>query len=183
MPLGFWCGGSVWRGGGVLGFSVGCLAHKLSAVLGFTQPTGTATLLLIDGLGLTFYPSLGSGNYSLIIIMASSPTQKANPVLEKNLQQVDIQREQLVVFCKRYPIQKLSLFGSILREDFTPVSDIDFLVEFLPNARVGYFEIVRMENELTDLVGRKADLRTPKELSPYFRQNVLNEAVVQYVKD
>ena len=70
-----------------------------------------------------------------------------------------------------------------MREDFTSVSDIDFLVEFLPNARVGYFEIVRMENELTDLVGRKADLRTPKELSPYFRQNVLNEAVVQYVKN
>jgi hypothetical protein len=120
---------------------------------------------------------------STFITMASSPVQEIYPMLEKNLQQVNIQREQLSEFCQRYPIQKLSLFGSVLREDFTSVSDIDFLVEFLPNARVGYFEIVRMENELTDLVGRKADLRTPKELSPYFRQNVLNEAVVQYVKD
>ena len=115
--------------------------------------------------------------------MASSAIQQVYPALERNLQQVNIQREQLAEFCQRYPIQKLSLFGSVLREDFTSVSDIDFLVEFLPNARVGYFEMVRMENELTDLVGRKADLRTPKELSPYFRQNVLNEAVVQYVKD
>jgi predicted nucleotidyltransferase len=115
--------------------------------------------------------------------MASSPMQKANPALEKNLQQVNIQREQLAAFCRKYPIQKLALFGSILREDFTLNSDIDFLVELLPAARVGYFELVRMENELTDLVGRKVDLRTPKELSRYFRQDVLNEAVVQYVKD
>jgi len=112
--------------------------------------------------------------------MATFPIPPANPYLQKNLQQVNIQRDLLTQFCQQYPIRKLSLFGSILREDFTHSSDVDFLVEFLPQARVGYFELVRMENELSDLVGRKVDLRTPKELSRYFRQAVLDEAVVQY---
>lgn len=110
-------------------------------------------------------------------------TPKVNPHLEKNLQQVSIKQAQLVEFCQKYPIRKLSLFGSILRADFTDSSDVDFLVEFLPEARVGYFELIRMEHELTDLVGRKVDLRTPKELSRYFRQDVLDEAVVQYVQN
>ena len=88
-----------------------------------------------------------------------------------------------MAFCQKHPIYKLSLFGSILREDFTDNSDIDFLVEFLPGARIGYFELVRMEDELTSLLGRKVDLRTPKELSQHFRQEVIDKAVMQYVKD
>jgi hypothetical protein len=115
--------------------------------------------------------------------MTSLPSYAANTHLEKNLQQVVIQREQLINFCEQHPIQRLSLFGSILREDFTNNSDIDFLVEFLPDARVGFFELLRMENELADLIGRKVDLRTPEEISHYFRQEVLDEAVVQYVQD
>lgn len=115
--------------------------------------------------------------------MTISSANLSNSNLETNLQKVFLPREELTFFCQRYPIRKLSLFGSILREDFTENSDIDFLVEFLPDAKIGYFELVRMEDELTNLLGRKVDLRTPKELSPHFRQGVIDEAVTQYVKD
>ncbi len=84
-------------------------------------------------------------------------------------------------FCRRRRIHKLSLFGSVLREDFGPHSDVDVLVEFDPGATVGYFELADMELELSELLGRKADLRTPAELSRYFRQEVLAAAETQYV--
>lgn len=64
--------------------------------------------------------------------------------------------------------------------DFRPDSDIDILVEFEPGARIGFFELVTMEPELTDLFGRQADLCTPEELSRYFRQKVLDQAQVLY---
>jgi len=115
--------------------------------------------------------------------MSFSSAQPINHHLEQNLRQVTIDRKQLAEFCKNHQIDKLSLFGSILREDFTAQSDVDCLVEFLPNARVGYFELVRMEDELTHLWGRKVDLRTPQELSRHFRQTVINEAVTQYVEN
>lgn len=84
-------------------------------------------------------------------------------------------------FCCRQPIRKLSLFNSILRDDFKPESDVDMLVEFTPGAKIGYVELVRMEIDLTKIVGRKVDLRTPMELSQYFRQRVLDEAEPIYV--
>lgn len=64
------------------------------------------------------------------------------------------------------------MFGSVLRDDFRPDSDVDVLVEFEPAARVGYFEMSRMELELSELLGRRVDLRTPAELSRYFRDRV-----------
>lgn len=94
---------------------------------------------------------------------------------------VELPIEQITQFCQRNPIHKLSLFGSILRDDFKPESDVDMLVEFIPENRVTYFDLVGMENELTDIVGRKVDLRTPNELSKYFRQKVLDSALVIYV--
>ncbi len=106
-----------------------------------------------------------------------------NSPLANNLTQVTLDSAKLVEFCQRHPIRKLSLFGSILRDDFTTKSDVDFLVEFSPGAKVGFFELVRMEDELTNLIGRKVDLRTPQDLSRYFRQEVLDEAVVQYVQN
>lgn len=115
--------------------------------------------------------------------MTTIPPTVVNPHLAKNLQHISLDQQRLTAFCQKYPIQTLALFGSILRADFTSNSDVDMLVEFSPDARVGYFELVRMEAELTDLVGRKVDLRTPQELSIYFRQAVLNEAVMQYVKN
>lgn len=113
--------------------------------------------------------------------MTSTPPIFQSPVLEKNLAHITLDRAQLVAFCRKHPIRKLSLFGSILRKDFNPDrSDVDFLVEFLPEARIGYFELIRMENELSAMIGRKADLRTPQELSKYFRQEVIDEAIIQY---
>jgi hypothetical protein len=72
------------------------------------------------------------------------------------------------------------VFGSALRDDFGPDSDIDTLVEFEPGARVSFFDMVTMEMELTDMMGRQVDLRTPQELSRYFRQTVLDTARVVY---
>jgi uncharacterized protein len=84
-------------------------------------------------------------------------------------------------FCRRRKIRKLSLFGSVLRDNFGPQSDVDVLVEFEPGAAVGYFELSDMEEELSQVLGRKADIRTPAELSRYFRQDVLAAAETQYV--
>ena len=94
---------------------------------------------------------------------------------------IELPIEQITEFCQRNPIRKLSLFGSILRDDFKPESDVDMLVEFIPENRVTYFDLVGMETKLTDMVGRKVDLRTPNELSKYFRQKVLDSALVIYV--
>jgi predicted nucleotidyltransferase len=94
--------------------------------------------------------------------------------------QLTIPLVQLAAFCQRYRVRKLSLFGSALREDFGPDSDIDILVEFEPETRISFFDIVTMEMELTDIMGRQVDLRTPEELSRYFRQKVLDRAEVLY---
>jgi uncharacterized protein len=99
-----------------------------------------------------------------------------NPTLPINLPY-----EEIVEFCHRHPIAKLSLFGSVLRDDFGPESDVDMLVEFIPESRITYFDLAGMELELTEMVGRKVDLRTPKELSRYFRQKVLDSAQTIYV--
>lgn len=93
---------------------------------------------------------------------------------------IEVPREALAEFCRRNQIRRLSLFGSVLREDFGPDSDVDVLVEFEPEARVGFFALVRMEIELSELLGRKVDLNTPGFLSKYFRDQVLEEAEVQY---
>ena len=94
---------------------------------------------------------------------------------------IHISKETLDEFCRRRLIRKLSLFGSVLRSDFGPQSDVDVLVEFEPEATVGYFELADMEVELSRLLGRKADIRTPAELSRYFREKVVATAETQYV--
>jgi len=97
--------------------------------------------------------------------------------MPKHLQ---IDPDALAVFCKRHKIVKLSLFGSVLRNDFGPQSDVDVLVEFEPGVKVGlaFFSI---QQELSELIGRKVDLNTPGFISKYFRDEVLAEAEVQYV--
>ena len=97
-----------------------------------------------------------------------------------NNQQLDLPLEAIQAFCEKYPIRKLSLFGSVLREDFSSVSDVDVLVEFEPGAKIGYFELVEMQFELSDLLGREVDLLTPGALSQHFRQQVLDTAVALY---
>ena len=100
--------------------------------------------------------------------------------VEKKIQ-VKISQEKLAIFCRKYHIRKLSLFGSVLRDDFGPSSDVDVLVEFESDKVPGYFRFFDMEEELSTLFeGRKIDIRTPKDLSRYFRARVLASAVVQY---
>ena len=89
--------------------------------------------------------------------------------------------EEIAAFCRRHHIRKLSVFGSVLRDDFGPDSDIDVLVEFEPGRTPGFFRLFDMEEELSAMLGgRKVDLRTPEDLSRYFRDRVMAEAVVQY---
>ena len=96
---------------------------------------------------------------------------------------IHVPKKQLVAFCQAYHIQRLAIFGSALRSDFDENSDIDVLVEFEPDHIPGLFAIAKMERELSVLFGgRKVDLRTPNDLSRYFRQRVLDEAEVQYAK-
>jgi len=93
---------------------------------------------------------------------------------------VTLPRQEIEQFCRRNHIRKLSLFGSILTDRFRPESDIDVLVEFEPGKTPGFFGIVGMELELTDKFRRKVDLRTPEDLSRYFRDQVVSTAAVQY---
>jgi len=93
---------------------------------------------------------------------------------------ISVDREKIVDFCRRHYIRKLALFGSVLRDDFRPDSDVDVLVEFEPGATPGLIRLAGMEIELTEILGRKVDLRTPPELSRYFRQEVVETAEVQY---
>lgn len=96
---------------------------------------------------------------------------------------LELPLDEIVAFCQRHPIRKLSLFGSVLRDDFGPDSDVDVLVEFEPGAKVGYFELADMMFELEDVIGRKVDLLTPAALSQYFRQKVLDTAQVIYERN
>jgi predicted nucleotidyltransferase len=91
--------------------------------------------------------------------------------------------DMVAEFCKRNGIRKLSLFGSVLRDDFRLDSDIDLLVEFWAGATPSLLDLARMERELSAVLGgRKVDLRTPKELSRYFRDEVVSTASVQYAE-
>lgn len=93
---------------------------------------------------------------------------------------MEIDRSALAEFCRRHRIRKLAFFGSVLRDDFGPSSDVDVLVEFEPGARVGLIRLAGVENELSDLLGRKAEIHTVKGLNPHFRDEVLDSAEVQY---
>ena len=93
---------------------------------------------------------------------------------------IEIPEDRLTEFCRRHHIRRLSLFGSILRDDFRPESDIDVLVEFEPGHTPG-FAFFGIQEELSAIIGRSVDLNTPQCLSKYFRDEVLREAVVQYV--
>ena len=93
---------------------------------------------------------------------------------------ISIPEDRIADFCKQNRVRRLSLFGSILREDFGPNSDVDILVEFEPGARIGLISLSGLEIELSKIVGRKVDLNTPGFLSKYYRERILAEADVQY---
>jgi predicted nucleotidyltransferase len=92
---------------------------------------------------------------------------------------IEIPKEALADFCRRNHIRRLAFFGSVLRDDFTPESDVDVLVEFEPGARVG-LRFFGMERELSEILKHKVDLNTPGFLSKYFRDDVIARAEVLY---
>jgi uncharacterized protein len=92
---------------------------------------------------------------------------------------INIPKEKIVAFCRRNRIRKLAFFGSVLRNDFSPESDVDVLVEFETGALVG-LGFFKMEQELSEILGRKVDLNTAGFLSQYFREKVIAEAEVLY---
>ena len=94
---------------------------------------------------------------------------------------IDVPRDMIAEFCKKHHIRKLALFGSVLREDFASTSDVDVLVEFEPGRPVGLIRLAGIERELSELLGHPVDVNTPGSISPYFREEVLREAAVQYV--
>ena len=93
---------------------------------------------------------------------------------------INIDHEKISDFCRRHHIRKLALFGSVLREDFKPESDVDVLVEF-EQGHVPGLAFFSMEKELSEILNHKVDLNTLQFLSPYFRDQVLAEAEAQYV--
>ena len=93
---------------------------------------------------------------------------------------IPISESAIYSFCQQHHIRRLSLFGSVLRDDFNPESDIDVLVEYHTDSRNTYFDMVRQQDELSRLLGRTVDLRTPMELSRHFRKQVLQNLWVIY---
>lgn len=93
---------------------------------------------------------------------------------------IELPRERLAEFCRQHHIRKLSLFGSILRDDFGPDSDVDVLVEFESGMTPG-FGFFGVQEELSEMLGRCVDLNTSQSLSEYFRHEVLHEAEAIYV--
>jgi predicted nucleotidyltransferase len=100
------------------------------------------------------------------------------------MEHIAVDQAQLAAFCQRHHIRRLAFYGSVLRDDFCPDSDVDVLVAFESGHVPGLFRIARMERELSAILGgRQVDLRTAEDLSRYFRQEVLAEAEVQYEQE
>lgn len=93
---------------------------------------------------------------------------------------IEVDSAQIADFCTRHGVKRLAFFGSVLRDDFGPDSDVDVLVEFAAGVRMGLLGMAAMELELSEILGRRADLRTPADLSKYFRDEVVANAEVQY---
>jgi len=97
------------------------------------------------------------------------------------MKNIKLPKNEIESFCRKYHITRLSLFGSILRDDFSPDSDVDVLVEFEPEYIPSFFRLFAMQDELSEIMGvRKVDMRNPEDLSRYFRDEVIRNAVVQY---
>ena len=90
-----------------------------------------------------------------------------------------IPQDRISAFCRTHNIRRLSLFGSVLRDDFTPDSDVDVLVQFEPGHTPG-FAFITMQDELGEIIGCTVDMNTPQCLSRFFRDRVLSEAEVLY---
>jgi len=93
---------------------------------------------------------------------------------------IDIKQEKIALFCQRRHICRLGFFGSVLRDDFRPDSDVDVLVEFESGYRLGLLELMRMQREFSEMIGREADFRTIEDIGRYMRDRVTAEAEVVY---
>ncbi len=93
---------------------------------------------------------------------------------------IGLSKEQIAEFCRRNHIKKFAFYGSVLRDDFRPDSDIDVLVDFEQEAKMDLIRMAEIEIELSDIIGKQVDLRTPQDLSKYFRDKVITEAEVLY---
>ena len=94
---------------------------------------------------------------------------------------ITIPKAEIAAFCRRHHVRRLALFGSVLRKDFRPDSDIDVLVEFEPGHALG-LAFFALEEELEQMLGRTVDLNTPNDLSRYFREQVVSEAETLYAE-
>lgn len=95
---------------------------------------------------------------------------------------IQLQKSKIERFCKKYHIVYLALFGSVLTSNFSKKSDVDVLVRFEKKHSPDLFNIVRMESELSEMIGYPVDLKTPNDLSPYFRDDVVSQAMKIYGK-
>ena len=96
---------------------------------------------------------------------------------------IDVTNQELAAFCRRHHIRRLAFFGSVLREDFTPGSDVDVLVEFEPGTRIGLIGFAGIENELGRLIGRQVDLNTAGFLSLAMRRPPMSKRDDRYTVD
>jgi hypothetical protein len=95
---------------------------------------------------------------------------------------VEVDRDRIASFCRRHRIRRLAMFGSVLREDFGPESDVDVLVEFEPGARVGFLALARAARELSAVLGRRVDLVPQSGLKALIREEVLASAEVLFAE-
>ena len=93
---------------------------------------------------------------------------------------IDVDKVRIAVFCRKHHLLKLALFGSVLTDQFGPESDVDVLFEYDPEHVPTLFDVAEIEEELSEILGRKAEMRTPKDLSRYFRDEVVRTVLVQY---
>lgn len=93
---------------------------------------------------------------------------------------ISLPKEEIADFCRRYKVRQIQLFGSALRDDFGPDSDVDVLVEFEPDAQIGFIALGRMRRKLEELLQRPVDLVPQDGLKPRIREAVLSSAEVIY---
>jgi predicted nucleotidyltransferase len=96
---------------------------------------------------------------------------------------IEIPKPWIEKFCRAHHIVKMALFGSVLSDHFSETSDVDILVEFDPKHVPGLFEIVDMKDELSKNIGREVDLRTPEDISKFFRNEVIQQSYLLYGKE
>lgn len=113
--------------------------------------------------------------------MVSSKSRSRTDKKSRGKLNIAVPGEKISEFCRRNQIRKLAFFGSVLRDDFGPQSDVDVLVEFKDEHVIGFIGLASLEIELSAILGRKVDIRTSADLSRYFRKEVLDEAEVAYV--